>query len=288
MHAWPILLEIDMGPASCHQSSPGLRAGFAGARDWRARSDSSPHAWGAEPSGDTSALVFVVDDDESVRRTLEPLLRTAGWRTECFSCAQDFLSCDRAAAASCLVTEVDLPDIDGLELQRRLAAGRGDMAVVFVTRCGDVSTTVRAMKAGAVDFICKPFDEHDVVRAVAGAIERSREMHQQLSRWRERRSLYESLTPRESQVLDGVVCGRLNKQIASDLDISEITVKKHRGSMMRKMKASRVARIVEIVEDLSAAGVYRRPHGGDLDEGSRGRDAVGDGAARAMALQRRA
>lgn len=248
-----------MGPASCYQSSPGLRAGFAGSRHWQARADSPPRAWDAALSGDTAALVFVVDDDESVRRALEPLLRTAGWRTECFSCAQDFLSCSRAAAACCLVTEVDLPDIDGLELQRRLAAGQGDMPVVFITHCGDVSTIVRAMKAGAVDFICKPFDEHQVVRAVAGAIERGQEMRQRQARWRELRALYESLTPRERQVLDGVVCGRLNKQIASDLDISEITVKKHRGRMMRKMKARRVAGIVEMAEELSAAGVYRRP-----------------------------
>ena len=164
------------------------------------------------------------------------------------------------------------------------------MPVVFITRCGDVSRTVRAMRAGAVDFICKPFDEREVVRAVVRAIERSKALRRRQAGWRDLRARYESLTSRERQVLGGVVSGRLNKQIAGDLAISEITVKKYRGRVMEKMKATRVAGLVEMAVELRASDAYRRsPEAGEFEERRRVVDAVGDGAARhSIAGERRA
>jgi FixJ family two-component response regulator len=227
------LREIDMTPRDCQQGSQGLE----------------------------TPLIFLVDNDDSARRSLEPLLRTEGWRTEAFACAQEFLARPRAPGASCLVTEVALPDIDGLELQQRLAAGGPDMPIVFVTRCGDVATTVRAMKAGAVDFITKPFVGCELVAAVAEAIERSQAALRQQAQIRELRDHYESLTPRERDVMAGAVSGRLNKQIAADLDISEITVKAHRGKMMRKMYARSLAALVDIAGRLSSSGIHCRRYG---------------------------
>jgi len=197
------------------------------------------------PTGVATPCVFVVDDDDATRRFLASLFRAVGWRTETFTSAQEFLARPLAPVASCLVTEVALPEVDGLQLQELLAAGGHAMPIVFVTRCDDVPTTVRAMKAGAVDFIPKPADVRALLTAVAKAIEASRAMLQQRERMRELQARYESLTPRERDVLAGVVRGRLNKQIAGDLEISEVTVKKHRGRIMRKMNAGSLAALID-------------------------------------------
>lgn len=200
-------------------------------------------------------LIFLIDDDDSARQSFELLLRMEGWRTEAFAGAQEFLAKARPSGASCLVTEIALPDIDGLELQQHMAAARPDMPVVFLTRCGDVPTTVRAMKAGAVDFITKPFDRRDLVTAVAEAIKRSQAMLQRRAKMRDLRDRYESLTTRERDVMEGAVTGRLNKQIAGDLNIKEVTVKAHRGRLMRKMSAGSIAALVDMAGRLSRSGI---------------------------------
>jgi len=199
-------------------------------------------------------IVFVLDSDDAARRSVEPLLLAAGWRIEWFTSAQEFLAHPPAQVASCLLTEVTLPEVDGLELQQRLATGEDGLPIVFLTRCHDVPTTVRAMKAGAVDFITKPFEDRALIAAVAKAIDRSRAALQQRAQTRELGLRYDSLTPRERDVLAGVIGGRLNKQIAVDLGISEITVKAHRGRMTKKMKARTVVELVEIARRLSASG----------------------------------
>lgn len=207
---------------------------------------------------DVTPLIFLIDDDDSARQSLEPLLRTEGWRTEAYACAQEFLSRPLAPVASCVVTEVALPDIDGLELQQRLAAGGPDLPIVFVTHCDDVPTTVRAMKAGAVDFITKPFERSELVAAVAEAIGRSQALLQRRAQMRDLRDRYESLTTRERDVMAGAVTGRLNKQIAGDLAICEVTVKAHRGRLMRKMSAKSLAALVDMAGRLSSSGVSCR------------------------------
>lgn len=221
------------------------------------RKDSPP---GHEESSidDVTPLIFLIDDDDSARQSLEPLLRTEGWRTETFACAQEFLARPLAPVGSCVVTEVALPDIDGLELQQRMAAGGGDLPIVFVTRCDDVPTTVRAMKAGAVDFITKPFERCELVAAVAEAIGRSQALLQRRAQMRDLRDRYESLTTRERDVMAGAVTGRLNKQIAGDLAICEVTVKAHRGRLMRKMSARSLAALVDMAGRLSLSGVSCR------------------------------
>ena len=185
---------------------------------------------------DVPSIVFVVDDDVSVRESLELLIRTAGWRPETFSTAQDFLSRPRSTVPCCLVLDVTLPGLNGLELQKQLA-GRADMPIIFITGHGDVPMTVQAMKAGAVEFLTKPFKDDVLLDAIRGAIERSRVALRQDSEMRVVRDGYASLTPREREVMALVVSGLLNKQVGGELGISEITVKAHRGQMMRKMKA---------------------------------------------------
>ena len=197
-------------------------------------------------------VVFVVDDDISVRESLELLIRFAGWQAELFASAQEFLAHPRPAVPSCLVLDVNLPGLNGLDLQRRIAGERADMPIIFITGYGDVPRTVQAMKAGAVEFLTKPFDDDVLLRAIDSAIERSRTALDHEQGLRSLRQAHASLTPREHEVMAMVVAGRLNKQIAADLGISEITVKAHRGKAMRKMKARSLADLVKMAAKLSS------------------------------------
>ena len=198
---------------------------------------------------DLASIVFVVDDDVSVRESLELLIRTAGWQPETFASAQEFLSRRRPTVPCCLVLDVTLPGLSGLELQPQLAE-RTDMPIIFITGHGDVPMTVQAMKAGAVEFLTKPFKDDVLLDAIRGAIERSRAALRQDSEMRVLRSSYASLTRREREVMALVVSGLLNKQVGGELGISEITVKAHRGQVMRKMKADSLPTLVTIAARL--------------------------------------
>jgi FixJ family two-component response regulator len=192
---------------------------------------------------DDMSIVFVVDDDVSVRESLELLIRTAGWQPETYASAQEFLSRPRAVVPCCLVLDVTLPGLTGLELQQQLAE-RTDMPIIFITGHGDVPMSVQAMKAGAVEFLTKPFKDDVLLNGIRGAIERSRTALRQDSEMRVLRDCYASLTPREREVMGLVVSGLLNKQVGGELGISEITVKAHRGQVMRKMKAGSLPDLV--------------------------------------------
>jgi FixJ family two-component response regulator len=198
---------------------------------------------------DAPSIVFVVDDDVSVRESLELLVRTAGWRPETFASAQDFLSRPPPTVPCCLVLDVTLPGLSGLELQRQLV-DRADMPIIFITGHGDVPMSVQAMKAGAVEFLTKPFKDDVLLDAIRGAIERSRVALRQGSEMRVVREGYASLTPREREVMALVVSGLLNKQVGGELGISEITVKAHRGQVMRKMKADSLPDLVTMAARL--------------------------------------
>ena len=198
---------------------------------------------------DVTPIVYVVDDDVSVRESLELLIKHAGWKPELFASAQDFLSRPRAAVPSCLVLDVALPGLDGLELQQRLA-DRTDMPIIFITGYGDVPMTVRAMKAGAVEFLTKPFKDDVLLDAIRDAIERSRAALRLDAEMRTLRTCYASLTPREREVMALVVSGLLNKQVGGELGISEITVKAHRGQVMRKMNAESLPDLVTMAARL--------------------------------------
>jgi FixJ family two-component response regulator len=187
----------------------------------------------------------------SVRESLELLIYTAGWRPETFASAGAFLARPRVDGPRCLVLDVSLPDLDGLELQRRVANDGRDVPIIFVTGHGDVPMTVRAMKAGAMDFLTKPVNDEILLSAVAGAIEQSRAALRREAESRQIRDRYESLSPREREVMALVVSGLLNKQIGARLLISEITVKAHRGNVMRKMKADSLADLVRMAAALS-------------------------------------
>jgi len=198
-------------------------------------------------------IVFVVDDDISVRESLASLICFAGWHPKTFASAQEFLSHPRIFVPSCLVLDVTLPDLDGLDLQKRIATDRADMPIIFITGHGDVPMTVRAMKAGAVEFFTKPYRDEVLLSAIRQAIECS---HAALRREAEMRSIrdsYTSLSPRERQVMALVVRGLLNKQVGAELGISEITVKAHRGNMMRKMKADSLPDLVNMAARLNLA-----------------------------------
>ena len=191
-------------------------------------------------------IVFVVDDDVSVRESLELLIRSEGWRPETFASAEEFLSRPRVLAPSCLVLDVILPDLNGLDLQKRIAAERGDMPIIFISGFGDVPMTVRAMKAGAVEFLTKPLGDDALLSAIRHAIERSHSAIDHEAEIRTLRDRYASLSPCEREVMALVVSGLLNKQVGSELGISEITVKAHRGGVMRKMKADSLADLVNM------------------------------------------
>ena len=191
------------------------------------------------------SIVFVVDDDVSVRESLELLIKFAGWQPETFASAEEFLARPRTVTPSCLVLDVSLPDLNGLELQKLIATDRLDMPIIFITGHGDVPMTVQAMKAGAVEFLTKPFDDEVLLSAIRHAIKRSAAVLDDQAEIYALRSSYESLTPRERDVMGLVVAGMLNKQIGLKLGISEITVKAHRGKVMQKMKADSVASLVK-------------------------------------------
>ena len=205
---------------------------------------------------DVASIVFVVDDDVSVRESLEGLVRTAGWQVETFGSAQEFLSRARATAPCCLVLDVSLPGLTGLELQERLAE-RMEMPIIFITGYGDVPMSVRAMKAGALEFLTKPLKDDVLLEAIRIAIERSRAVLGQQAEVQGLRSCYASLTHRERDVMALVVSGLLNKQVGGQLGISEITVKAHRGQVMRKMKAESLADLVTMAARL---GLQSVPH----------------------------
>jgi FixJ family two-component response regulator len=201
---------------------------------------------------DDSAIVFVVDDDMSVRESLESLIRNAGWLAELFASGQEFLARPRLTVPCCLLLDVSLPGLSGLELQRQIAE-RTEMPIIFITGHGDVPMTVQAMKAGAVEFLTKPLRRDVLLNAIRGALEKSRAALQVDAEMQAIKNCYQSLTPREREVMGLVVTGLLNKQIAGELDISETTVKKHRGQVMRKMKSDSLAELVTIAARLGLA-----------------------------------
>ncbi len=195
-------------------------------------------------------VVFVIDDDVSVRQSLELLIQSADWQAETFASATDFLATSRPACPSCLVLDVQLPDMNGLDLQQKIVADGGSMPIIFITGYGDVPMTVRAMKCGAVEFLAKPFRNDVLLGAVEQALERSRAALEYEEKMRTLRERHASLTPREREVMALVVLGRLNKQVAAELEISEITVKAHRGKMMRKMQARSLPHLVDMAARL--------------------------------------
>jgi len=197
-------------------------------------------------------VVFVVDDDASVRESLELLIEAAGWASETFGSAREFLARPRECGPCCLVLDVCLPDISGLALQA-LVADRTEMPVIFITGHGDVPTTVRAMKAGAVEVLTKPLVAESLLGAIRNGIDRSRTERDRAARLRELRNAYASLSHREQEVMALVVNGRLNKQVGGELGISEITVKAHRGRMMRKMHAASLSELVRMSDSLFLA-----------------------------------
>jgi len=202
-------------------------------------------------------IVFVVDDDVSVRESLELIIAASGWQPRVFASAEEFLVVPRETVPSCLVLDVGLPALNGLDLQRRIA-GRPDLPIIFITGHGDIPMTVQAMKAGAVEFLTKPLRTEALLSAIRGALERSRASLAQEADLKDLRDRYESVTTRERQVMALVVRGQLNKQIAFELDLTEITVKVHRGRVMRKMEANSLADLVNMAARLDGTTASQR------------------------------
>jgi FixJ family two-component response regulator len=208
-----------------------------------------------------TGLICVLDDDDEVRASLDSLLRAAGYRVQCFVTPDQFLACDAADAAACLVLDVQLGDANGLDFQQALLDGPARIPVILISGYGDIPMTVRAMRNGAVTFLPKPFDEQEFLAAVREAVSRSEAQRAQLDAFASVRARFESLTPREREVFGLVTSGLLNKQIAGRLELSEITVKIHRGNLMRKMQAESLASLVRMAEALGvreAVSRYRR------------------------------
>jgi FixJ family two-component response regulator len=211
------------------------------------------HELGLSPMSHATPIVFVVDDDVSVRESLELLIRCEGWQPETFASAQEFLARPRGLVPSCLVLDISLPGLSGLDLQKHVAVERPDMPIIFITGYGDVPMTVQAMKAGAVEFLTKPFSDDVLLSGIRQALERSETALGHEAEMRTLRDRYASLSVREREVMALVVAGLLNKQIGSDLGISEITVKAHRGRVMQKMKADSLANLVNMAGRLGLA-----------------------------------
>jgi FixJ family two-component response regulator len=234
--------ELNSPPASVTFGRGTMK--ITGAIGYEARSS---------PMSQATPIVFVVDDDISVRESLELLIRCAGWQPEIFSSAPEFLARPRPLVPNCLILDISLPVLNGLDLQKRIAAERPDMPIIFITGHGDVPSTVRAMKAGAVEFLLKPFTDDVLLGAIRQAIDRSSVMLMREMEMRRFRDNYAALTSREREVMALVVSGLLNKQIGNQLGISEITVKAHRGKVMQKMRANSLADLVTMAARLRIA-----------------------------------
>jgi len=200
---------------------------------------------------DTESIVFVVDDDSSVREGLVDLISSVGIKAKAFKSAQEFLRHKRPDAPACLVLDVRLPGSSGMDLQQELAQSEEPLPIIFITGHGDIPMSVRAMKAGAVEFLTKPFRDQDLLDAIQQALKTDRVAREQRVRAAELRRRYESLTPREREVMQLVVTGLLNKQIAGELGTSEITIKMHRGQVMHKMKAQSVVELLRMAETIT-------------------------------------